>query len=101
MTAPPTGTEDDARFELDRLAEKIEDEVPDKLRGPGMGPGRCRTGTRSPGTAKFGHEQVDEQLAHWKQRPSRTASSAWPAGALRRDVCVITLMFVRTQMHFV
>ncbi|WP_254402456.1 hypothetical protein [Streptomyces sp. AC555_RSS877] len=32
MTAPTTGTEDDARFEIDRLAEKIEGEVPEELR---------------------------------------------------------------------
>ncbi|MFF3467691.1 hypothetical protein [Streptomyces sp. NPDC002619] len=37
MTAPTTGTEDDARFEIDRLAEKIEDEVPEELRDRAWG----------------------------------------------------------------
>lgn len=37
MTAPTTGTEDDARFEIGRLAEKIEDEVPEELRDRAWG----------------------------------------------------------------
>ncbi|MFG2133174.1 hypothetical protein ACGFNV_36115 [Streptomyces sp. NPDC048751] len=37
MTAPTTGTEDDARFEIDRLAKKIEDEVPEELRDRAWG----------------------------------------------------------------
>ncbi|WP_445277719.1 hypothetical protein [Streptomyces sp. DSM 41033] len=37
ITAPTTGTEDDARFEIDRLAEKIEDEVPEDLREQAWG----------------------------------------------------------------
>ncbi|MFF8532305.1 hypothetical protein ACN6K9_003880 [Streptomyces sp. SAS_267] len=32
MTAPTTGTEDDARDEIGRLAQKIEAEVPEELR---------------------------------------------------------------------
>ncbi|MEU0398214.1 hypothetical protein ABZ208_36770 [Streptomyces sp. NPDC006208] len=37
MTAPTTGTEDDARDEIGRLAEKIEDEVPEELRDRAWG----------------------------------------------------------------
>ncbi|MFJ9822228.1 hypothetical protein ACIRU3_44800 [Streptomyces sp. NPDC101151] len=37
MTAPTTGTEDDARVEIGRLAEKIEDEVPEELRDRAWG----------------------------------------------------------------
>ncbi|QGZ52674.1 hypothetical protein GPZ77_00685 [Streptomyces sp. QHH-9511] len=37
MTAPTTGTEDDARSEVGRLAEKIEDEVPEELRDRAWG----------------------------------------------------------------
>jgi hypothetical protein len=37
ITAPTTGTEDDARSEIDRLAEKIEDEVPEELRDRAWG----------------------------------------------------------------
>lgn len=37
MTAPTTGTEDDARDEIGRLAQKIEDEVPEELRDRAWG----------------------------------------------------------------
>ncbi|MET8809948.1 hypothetical protein [Streptomyces sp. NPDC004546] len=37
MTAPTTGTKDDARAELGRLAEKVEDEVPEELRDRAWG----------------------------------------------------------------
>ncbi|MFJ7949220.1 hypothetical protein ACIQ6K_37285 [Streptomyces sp. NPDC096354] len=37
MTAPTTGTEDDARDEIGRLAEKIEGEVPEELRDRAWG----------------------------------------------------------------
>jgi hypothetical protein len=37
VTAPTTGTEDDARDEIGRLAEKIEDEVPQELRDRAWG----------------------------------------------------------------
>ncbi|MFJ8197054.1 hypothetical protein [Streptomyces sp. NPDC096152] len=37
MAAPTTGTEDDARDEIGRLAEKIEDEVPEELRDRAWG----------------------------------------------------------------
>jgi hypothetical protein len=38
MTAPTTGTEDDARDEIGRLAQKIEDEVPEELWDRARGP---------------------------------------------------------------
>ncbi|MFF8941831.1 winged helix-turn-helix domain-containing protein [Streptomyces sp. NPDC014864] len=47
MTAPTTGAEDDARDEIGRLAEKIEDEVPEELRD-GRGVWSRRRCTRSP-----------------------------------------------------
>ncbi|MFD9007328.1 hypothetical protein ACFV0T_41485 [Streptomyces sp. NPDC059582] len=37
MTAPTTGTEDDARDEIGRLAEMIEDQVAEELRGRAWG----------------------------------------------------------------
>ncbi|PKT70954.1 hypothetical protein CW362_21820 [Streptomyces populi] len=37
MTAPTTGTEYDAQSKIDRLAEKIEDEVPEELRDRAWG----------------------------------------------------------------
>ncbi|MGV9935520.1 hypothetical protein ACWDY4_33910 [Streptomyces olivaceoviridis] len=37
VTAPTTGTEDDARYEIGRLADKIEDEVPEELRDRAWG----------------------------------------------------------------
>ncbi|MFE7767046.1 hypothetical protein [Streptomyces sp. NPDC057438] len=37
VTAPTTGTEDDARDEIDRLAQRIEDEVPEELRDRAWG----------------------------------------------------------------
>ncbi|MFI1488061.1 hypothetical protein [Streptomyces sp. NPDC020747] len=37
MTAPTTGTEDDARDEIGRLAQKIEDEVPEELQDRAWG----------------------------------------------------------------
>ncbi|MFI2207134.1 hypothetical protein ACH47Z_41915 [Streptomyces sp. NPDC020192] len=37
ITAPTTGTEDGARVEIGRLAEKIEDEVPEELRDRAWG----------------------------------------------------------------
>jgi hypothetical protein len=37
MTAPTTGTEDDARDEIGRLAQRIEDEVPEELRDRAWG----------------------------------------------------------------
>ncbi|MFF9002954.1 hypothetical protein [Streptomyces achromogenes] len=37
VTAPTTGTEDDARLEIDRLARKIEDDVPEDLRDRAWG----------------------------------------------------------------
>ncbi|MGQ4419589.1 hypothetical protein ACN6LA_007035 [Streptomyces sp. SAS_269] len=37
VTAPTTGTEYDAHSKIDRLAEKIENEVPEELRGRAWG----------------------------------------------------------------
>jgi hypothetical protein len=37
MTAPTTGTEADARVEIGRLAQKIEDEVPEELQDRAWG----------------------------------------------------------------
>ncbi|MFI1793194.1 hypothetical protein ACH40D_33005 [Streptomyces olivaceoviridis] len=37
VTVPTTGTEDDARYEIGRLADKIEDEVPEELRDRAWG----------------------------------------------------------------
>ncbi|MET9879770.1 hypothetical protein ABZZ36_34925 [Actinacidiphila glaucinigra] len=37
VTAPTIGTEDDARFEIDTLAHKIDDEVPEELRDRAWG----------------------------------------------------------------
>ncbi|MFF9090409.1 hypothetical protein ACF1BE_29255 [Streptomyces sp. NPDC014991] len=37
MTAPTTGTEYDAQSKIDRLAQKIEDEVPEELRDRAWG----------------------------------------------------------------